>query len=313
MMVAISRFAVRNGMEGDVRVAFENRPRSVDSVAGFLGLEVFQTGATFVLLTRWTDEATFRAWHASPSHATSHAFIPAGLKLDPSQTLLLVGDRIDGATSGAGAGNLTNDLFLLLARLLQDGRALHAAVVDGDGRVTQANAAFSASVGREAAGYDLDACLAPGSSEALATHLVGDLGAQLLLHLVPPGGQPRSLRFFVRRLPVGFALVGEPAWDDERAVEEQLVALTSELAVLVRENARQTRALEAANRELREAHWHLAKISEVLPMCMACRHVKTGAGTWEDAATFLTRQADFLSHGYCAHCAQKLTAELESS
>lgn len=99
MVVAISTFAVRNGAEAEVRAAFENRPRLVESAAGFLGLEVFQSGATFVLFTRWEDERSFRAWHRSPEHHRSHAMMPAGLKLDPARTRLFVGERIDLATS----------------------------------------------------------------------------------------------------------------------------------------------------------------------------------------------------------------------
>ena len=103
MIAAISIFAVRNGAEAEVRAAFERRPRLVESAPGFLGLEVFQSGPTFVLFTRWKDEASFRAWHGSPEHHRSHAAMPSGLKLDPAQTRLVVGERIDGATTDDGS------------------------------------------------------------------------------------------------------------------------------------------------------------------------------------------------------------------
>lgn len=99
MVVAISTFSVRNGKEGEVRAAFEDRPRLVESAPGFLGLEVFQSGPTFLLFTRWADEPSFRAWHRSPEHHRSHAMMPPGLKLDPAKTRLFVGERIDLATS----------------------------------------------------------------------------------------------------------------------------------------------------------------------------------------------------------------------
>jgi heme-degrading monooxygenase HmoA len=101
VVVAISIFAVRNGTEERVRAAFERRPRLVESAPGFLGLEVFQSGPSFLLFTRWEDEACFRAWHHSPAHHRSHAMMPPGLKLDPSKTRLFVGERIDRATSDA--------------------------------------------------------------------------------------------------------------------------------------------------------------------------------------------------------------------
>ena len=115
MIVAISRFAVKNGKEAEVRAAFEARPRKVESVPGFLGLEVFQRDAGFHLLTRWVDEVSFRAWHDGASHHASHALIPAGLKLDPTQTQLVIAERIDGAGSGAREGDLVSDLLLLIA------------------------------------------------------------------------------------------------------------------------------------------------------------------------------------------------------
>src|SRR5262249_19236313 len=41
MVVALSRFKVANGREEDVQEAFRKRPGLVETVAGFLGLEVF--------------------------------------------------------------------------------------------------------------------------------------------------------------------------------------------------------------------------------------------------------------------------------
>ena len=71
MVTVISRFRVRNGLEEEVRKAFLNRPRFVEKAAGFCGLEVLTDAADpslFLLLTRWTDEASFRAWHRSDAH-----------------------------------------------------------------------------------------------------------------------------------------------------------------------------------------------------------------------------------------------------
>lgn len=311
MIVAVSRFAVKHGKEVEVRRAFEDRPRQVEGVPGFLGLEVFQDGATFILLTRWCDHASFRAWHASPAHHHSHAMMPAGLKLDPAMTQLMVGARIDGATSEGPEGDLVNDLAVPLARLLRDGATVHVAEVDGEGRIVRANGAFARAAGGDPRGQALDALLTTASREALAAELGRDMGASIMLQLVPPNEDPSSLRVFVRRLPVGFVVVGEPPWDDHRALEARLISLNAELAVLSREHLRQARLLEKVNRELHDSHWHLKKIAEVLPMCMSCRAVKTADETWEDVSTFLARSSDFLSHGYCARCAEKIEAELE--
>lgn len=318
MIVAISRFTVKNGMEAQVRAAFEGRPRAVESTPSFLGLEVFQQGARFVLLTRWVDEPSFRAWHASAAHHDTHAFLPRGLKIDPAQTELIVAERIDGSGSGGREGDLASDLVLPLSQMLREGTSVHVAILDEEGRVTRANAAFTASIGVADDGVaqapiTLAERLTKGSREALHAVAASDHPWPVVLQILRPDGERSSLRAFVRRLPEGMAIVAEPPTDDHQKLEEQLRASNAELAVLARENARQARLLEKANQDLRDAHWHLKKISEVLPMCMSCHAVKTGEETWEDTATFLARESNFLSHGYCPRCADILTAEMDAA
>lgn len=87
--VALSRFRVRNGMEAEVAAAFRNRPHMVDDAPGFLRMEVLTPSdddAEFWLLTWWSDEASFRAWHGGHVYRESHSGVPKGLKLDPSFT-----------------------------------------------------------------------------------------------------------------------------------------------------------------------------------------------------------------------------------
>jgi PAS domain-containing protein len=290
----------------------------VESLPAFLGFEVFQQGASFVLLTRWTDEPSFRLWHESPAHHDAHTFMPPGLKLDPAHTELIVAERVAGATSGARAGDLAFDLAIPLAQLIHEGTSLHVAIIDGEGRVTQANGAFAGAIGAEAggiaqAGIRLEDLLTEGSREALHTHVAGERADAVVLQIERPDGERLSLRAFLRRLPEGMGIVAESPADDQRRLEEQLRSSNAELAVLSRENARQARLLEKANQDLRDAHWHLKKISEVLPICMSCHAVKTSEDTWEDTATFLARDSNFLSHGYCPRCAEKLSSELEEA
>ena len=100
MVTVISRFRVRNGLEEEVRRAFLDRPRLVEKAAGFCGLDVLTDAATpsvFLLLTRWTDESSFRAWHRSEAHHQSHAMMPQGLKLDATFTSLTIGHSIVGS------------------------------------------------------------------------------------------------------------------------------------------------------------------------------------------------------------------------
>ncbi|HEX2059885.1 MAG TPA: antibiotic biosynthesis monooxygenase [Thermoanaerobaculia bacterium] len=89
--VSISRFRVRNGMEGDVADAFRGRPHLVDDAPGFVRMDVLspaEDASEFWLVTYWTDEESFRVWHRSHEFRDSHASIPKGLKLDPAATEL---------------------------------------------------------------------------------------------------------------------------------------------------------------------------------------------------------------------------------
>lgn len=87
--VALSRFTVANGMTGQVKQAFLDRPHLVDGAPGFLRMEVISPldePEEIWLLTYWTDEDSFRVWHRSHLYRESHEGIPKGLKLDPSRT-----------------------------------------------------------------------------------------------------------------------------------------------------------------------------------------------------------------------------------
>lgn len=87
--VALSRFTVANGMEEEVKRAFHDRPHLVDDAPGFVRMEVLSpvdVPAEIWLLTWWSDEESFRAWHHSHLYRESHAGIPRGLKLVPGST-----------------------------------------------------------------------------------------------------------------------------------------------------------------------------------------------------------------------------------
>lgn len=89
--VSISRFRVRNGMESEVADAFRARPHRVDEAPGFIRMDVLspaEDAAEFWLVTYWTDEESFRAWHRSHEFRDSHSYIPKGLKLDAAATQL---------------------------------------------------------------------------------------------------------------------------------------------------------------------------------------------------------------------------------
>ncbi|MEO7789460.1 MAG: antibiotic biosynthesis monooxygenase [Vicinamibacterales bacterium] len=87
--VALSKFVVANDMTAAVKAAFRDRPHLVDRAPGFLRMEVLspsERSEEIWLMTFWTDEASFRAWHHSHAYHESHHGIPKGLKLVPGET-----------------------------------------------------------------------------------------------------------------------------------------------------------------------------------------------------------------------------------
>ncbi len=88
---AVSRFVVANGMVAEVKAAFRSRPHLVDDAAGYRRMEVISPvdrPEEIWLLTFWTDEMSFRAWHESHAYRQSHRGLPKGLKLIPGETML---------------------------------------------------------------------------------------------------------------------------------------------------------------------------------------------------------------------------------
>lgn len=105
---------------------------------------------------------------------------------------------------------------------------------------------------------------------------------------------------------------------DGVAASDGLGELTNELAVDLRENARQNRelervkaTLEATLEELRQTHWQIKKLQEVLPICMGCGFVNADERGWQEAIQFLKERAPFLSHGYCPECGARRRAEID--
>ena len=75
-VVAISRFTVPLSAAHEIEARFVRRPRLVDRHAGFLGCEVLKTGTdpvTFVLITRWQNRATLKAYLQSDNFKSVHA------------------------------------------------------------------------------------------------------------------------------------------------------------------------------------------------------------------------------------------------
>lgn len=87
MFISISSFVIANDMVQEVQEAFQNRPRLVDQVPGFVRMEVFSPQdkpREFWLMTYWKDEESFKTWYKSHQYHDSHAGIPKGVKLVPN-------------------------------------------------------------------------------------------------------------------------------------------------------------------------------------------------------------------------------------
>ena len=89
MFVAMSKFAIANGMTAEVKQAFRDRPHLVDSAPGYVRMDVISPldlPEEIWLITYWTDEASYRTWHRGHTYHESHKGIPKGLKLVPKST-----------------------------------------------------------------------------------------------------------------------------------------------------------------------------------------------------------------------------------
>jgi heme-degrading monooxygenase HmoA len=89
MHVVISQFEIANDKLAEVRDAFMNRPHRVDTVPGFVRMEVLsplEQPAEIWLVTYWRDEQSYQDWHRSHAYHDAHQAIPAGLKLVPQNT-----------------------------------------------------------------------------------------------------------------------------------------------------------------------------------------------------------------------------------
>jgi heme-degrading monooxygenase HmoA len=97
MFVALSKFAVANGMGEDVKQAFRARPHLVESADGFIRLDVLspiENPSEIWLITYWSDAASFDHWHKSHLYKNAHTAIPKGLKLIPKSATLAFFDHV---------------------------------------------------------------------------------------------------------------------------------------------------------------------------------------------------------------------------
>lgn len=211
----------------------------------------------------------------------------------------------------------------LFERLLATATTIESVEVDDDGGILAANPAFARRVG-----VPMESVLGRPLTDFVATHEIEKVRdwwrrpaslpeGPTPVSFVTACGDPYTLRCLVEPRTSGARIVGEIDAQGDRTAAQELMRLNNELSALSRENTRRRRELERAQKELAAAHedlatsyWHLRKIQEVIPLCMRCGRVKTGAASWETLVDYLGQSEIFLSHGYCPVCAATLMEEM---
>ena len=255
MVTVISRFRVRNGLEDEVRRAFLNRPRLVENAAGFCGLEVLTDAvdpSIFLLLTRWTDEAAFQAWHRSEAHHQSHQFMPPGLKLDPSFTSITIGNKIEDPAGIQNLGDALEGRTLALSQWLTDFDGLFALLLAPDGTIRARNRAANRIVPphpeneSRSSVWEYLVSDAQKLRERLSNPQLQDHGT-LLLNLTNGQQDPVTFEVGLVRCSGAFLLLGTLEHRYESRFQAQTLELTNDLSLMMRELAQKNRELQAAN------------------------------------------------------------------
>src|SRR5580704_2790478 len=68
-VVKINAITVREGSGDELGRRFAKRSGAVDGAEGFEGFRPTDQRGTWLVVTRWRDEASFNAWVASPAFA----------------------------------------------------------------------------------------------------------------------------------------------------------------------------------------------------------------------------------------------------
>ena len=259
MVTVISRFRVRNGLEDEVRAAFLVRPRLVENEKGFCGLEVLTDaadGSVFLLITRWTTEAAFRAWHASEAHHHSHGFIPHGLKLDASFTQIVVGNRVEDSQGAVHLSDAIEGQTVALSRWLLNSDTVFALLLGADGTIRLRNrAANRIFPGDPASGvqpkiWDFMVC---SDAESFARRLSGPAvpgDGPFRLNLSDGQSDPLTVEASLVDCADGFLLLGAAEERHALRLQAERQMLANQLATMARELARKNKELEAANQAI---------------------------------------------------------------
>jgi diguanylate cyclase (GGDEF)-like protein len=256
VITVISRFRVRNGLEEEVRRAFLDRPGLVEKAAGFCGLNVLTDAtdsAVFLLLTRWRDTESFQAWHRSELHHKSHKWIPHGLKLDPSFTSLTVGNHVEDPSRIQSLSNVFESQPVALSQWLMDSDAVFALLLAPDGTIRARNRASDRIFPPDPAesfGSSIWDYLVCSDAQHLRERLSATAGPDdgcVLLNLAVGQQNPITLEAGLVRCGNVALLLGTHEYRHDSNFQTEILKLTNDLSVMMRESGQKNRELKAAN------------------------------------------------------------------
>ena len=237
-----------------MRRAFLNRPHLVENTAGFCGLDVLTDAAdpsVFLLLTRWNDEESFRVWHRSEAHHQSHAMIPQGLKLDASFTCLTVANSIENPAGAVSIGDAVEGQTVALSEWLMESDAVFALLLAPDGKIRLRNRAADKIFPPDPAknfGENICEYLACSDAQQVRKSLSDDGGdGCLLLNLADAQQNPITLEVELIRSRGTILLLGTPEQRHDSHFRTEILQLTNDLSLMMRESARKNRELQEAN------------------------------------------------------------------
>jgi heme-degrading monooxygenase HmoA len=243
-------------MEKEVQSAFLNRPRLVEKAAGFCGIEVLTDAAEpsqFLLLTRWTDEQSFRAWHRSEAHNQSHELIPQGLKLDASFTSLTVGNSIADPAGIHFLNDALEGQTVALSRWLMESDAVFVLLLAPDGTIRVRNRAGNRLFPPDPvknSGLSIWDYLGSSESENLRQRL-SDSGrhyhGNLLLNMADEQQSPISLEVEVVPCNEAVLLLATQESRLDSHLQSEIHQLANNLSMMMREGAQKNRELKVAN------------------------------------------------------------------
>lgn len=243
-------------MEAEVRKAFLDRPRLVEGTPGFRGLDVLtdaKDSSVFLLLTRWTDAESFRAWHRSEAHHESHRLIPKGLKLDASFTSVTVAESFKSPENGRDLNEALEVQATALSQWLIGSEAVFALLLEPDGTIRARNRAaeriFPTGPGGEGASeiwhYLISADIKNLRCRLAAKDRPED--GSFLLNLADGERSPVTWDVQLIRCTGFFLLLGTQESRHDSVFQTEILKLTNELSAALRESSRVNRQLQKTN------------------------------------------------------------------